>query len=59
MQVLALYGYVVAGKFIETGATLRGAKIAATRAGISTVCYKNKINGLVYAASTKDGAKWS
>lgn len=54
-----VYGYVVAGKFIETGATLRGAKIAASKAGINKACYKAPHNGLIYATSVKEGGKWS
>lgn len=60
MRVLSnVYGFVKAGKFIHTGSTKRGAKIAASKAGIDTACYKNALNGLVYAFSTKETGKWS
>jgi len=53
------FGYVVAGKFIETGTTKRGAKIAASKAGADNACYKDPDNGLVYAFATKKGSKWA
>ena len=57
-QAVISFGYVVAGKFISTGTTHRGAKIAASKAGIDKACYKHAVNGLVYPFATKSGGKW-
>jgi hypothetical protein len=56
---IKVYGYVKAFKFIATGTTARGAKIAASKAGINKACFKNLHNGLVYPFATKQGGKWS
>lgn len=55
------HGFIQNGKFKATGATERGAKIAATKAKQDTVGFTisgGHNDGLLYLTKRKQGAKW-
>lgn len=55
-----IYGYMTrSARFIPTGATLQGAKMAATKAGCINVGSRPCEGGTVKLICIKDGGSWS